>query len=49
MNLNKDEKIRSISLSLYRSTFERLVEKKDEKRMTHDQYLNYLMDKEVKK
>ena len=40
------EKIKPISFPLYRSTFERLVKTKDKKKMTHDELLNYLLDKE---
>lgn len=45
MKTEKD-KIRSISFPLYRATFERLVEMKNKLGMTHDELLNYLMDKE---
>ena len=45
MKTEKD-KIRSISFPLYRATFERLVEMKEKLGMTHDELLNYLMNKE---
>lgn len=45
MEKEKD-KIRSISFPLYRATFERLVKLKNKLGMTHDELLNYLMDKE---
>ena len=43
------EKIQPISFPLYRSTFERLVKTKDKKKMTHDELLNYLLDREAER